>query len=56
MNELPVFLGLCRDCSRLKVMNETTIDGGVLRRVYYCRARMRCIEGSNQCDDYKERA
>lgn len=55
MHELPITLGLCRDCSRLRVMNETTIEGAVLRCVYYCRARMRCVDGCSQCDEFVER-
>lgn len=54
MDDLPMRLGLCRRCSKLKIFNETTLDGYVLRRVYYCRVLMHEISGTNECNDFKE--
>lgn len=54
-SELPYHLGLCRSCARLRILYETTLDGAVLRRVYYCRATMRQTDGSNDCNNFEQK-
>lgn len=54
MKDLPVTLGLCRTCARRRDMVETTIEGQVLRRIYYCRAKRRTVDGAASCNDYRE--
>lgn len=54
MKDLPVTLGLCRTCARRRDMVETTIEGHVLRRIYYCRAKRRTVDGAASCNDYME--
>lgn len=53
MDDLPMRLGLCRGCSKLKVYDEMTLDGLMRRRVYYCRARMHETRGTNDCNDFR---
>lgn len=54
MDDLPMCLGLCRRCSKLKVLNETTLEGRTLRRVYYCRVAMHETVGTGECNDFME--
>ena len=51
-SEPPYHLGLCRNCVRMRILRETTLDGDVLRHVYYCRASMRETDGSNDCNKF----
>lgn len=50
--DLPITLGVCRNCAKLKVYSGTTIDGFIARRVYYCRAMMHETEGRTACNDF----
>lgn len=54
MDDMPIRLGLCRRCSKLRIYNETTLDGDIRRRVFYCRALMHEVVGKGECNEYTE--
>ena len=53
--DLPITMGICRRCSKLKIYGETTLDGTVLRRVYYCRKLMHEVSGCDTCNDFTDK-
>lgn len=53
--ELPVTLGICRRCTHMKRMVETTLDGGTARRIYYCRIMMHETDGTTECNNFIDR-
>ncbi len=52
----PLAIGICRDCSHLRLYNsESVIDGTVVDRYWFCAVKHRRTSGCTKCNDWSER-
>lgn len=59
--DLPMHLGLCRSCARLRVLRAVTFDcygsdADDADLIYYCRANQHRTEGKGNCNSYAEKS
>ena len=56
MSELPLWLGICRDCGAVRVKVTPYLDDPSRTHVvYYCTARRHVVDGVDRCDSYRPR-
>ncbi|MGN0137422.1 MAG: hypothetical protein ACI381_02280 [Candidatus Methanomethylophilaceae archaeon] len=55
MPEVPVTLGICRDCSKMQILTARTLDDKSASTVYYCRATRHRTYGCAQCRMFMSR-
>ncbi len=56
MSELPLTLGICRDCASCSVRRAVTLDMDDIGPVYYCAAKMHETDGTDRCRDFRSRS